>query len=102
LGRAAEVLVTGDGEEVDDVVPVVAQGRSGLAHPSVATVGNFAYGDPDVSIGLVLGLSLAAGTWAGAKLAHALSREALGRVASTLLVVVGVLILTRLGLRQFA
>jgi len=85
--------------------PLAAVGLSQAAQipiAALATVGNFAYGEPDVSIGLVLGLSLAVGTWGGAKLAHALSREALGRVASTLLVVVGVLILTRLGLRQFA
>lgn len=68
----------------------------------LATVGNFAYGDPDVSIGVVLGLGLAAGTWVGAKVAHAISREALTRVAACLLIAVGALILLRLGFGAIA
>ena len=67
----------------------------------LATVGNFAYGDPDVSFGVALGLGLAAGTLVGAKIAHAVSREALTRAAAILLVAVGALILARLGLKTF-
>ncbi len=66
----------------------------------LATVGNFAYGDPDVSMGLALGLGLAAGTWGGAKIAHALPRRTLERVAAVVLLLVGALVLARLGYRQ--
>jgi uncharacterized membrane protein YfcA len=68
----------------------------------LATIGNFAYGDPNVSFGVALGLGLAAGTLAGAKIAHAVSREALTRGAAVLLVAVGALILARLGVKTFA
>ena len=68
----------------------------------LATIGNFAYGEPDVSQGLALGLGLAAGTWAGAKAAHALPRKALERIAAAVLIAVGALVLARLGFRQFA
>jgi uncharacterized membrane protein YfcA len=67
----------------------------------LATAGNFAYGDPDVSEGVALGLGLAVGTWAGAKLAPALPREALARIAAVVLLAVGCLVLARLGWRQF-
>ena len=68
----------------------------------LATVGNFAYGNPDVSQGVALGVGLAAGTWVGAKVAHALPRQTLEKVAATVLLIVGVLILARLGYRQLA
>lgn len=67
----------------------------------LATAGNFAYGDPDVSQGVALGLGLAVGTWGGAKIAHALPRKTLERIASAVLLVVGFLVLARLGYRQF-
>lgn len=67
----------------------------------LATAGNFAYGDPDVSWGLALGVGLTIGTLLGAKAAHAMPREILGRIASGVLILVGALILARLGLRQF-
>lgn len=68
---------------------------------TLATIGNFAYGEPDVSMGLALGLGLAAGTWAGAKAAHALPRRTLETIAAAVLIVVGVLVLARLGYRLF-
>ena len=67
----------------------------------LATAGNFAYGDPDVSQGVALGLGLAAGTWVGAKIAHALPRKTLEKIASAVLLIVGCLVLARLGYRQF-
>ena len=70
--------------------------------PSVATIGNFAYGDPDVSLGVALGIGLSVGTWAGAKAAHALPRKTLEKVAAVVLLAVGALILTRLGWRTLA
>lgn len=66
----------------------------------LATIGNFSYGQPDVSQGVVLGLCLAAGAWVGAKVAHVLPRRTLERVTATVLLLVGVLILGRLGYRQ--
>jgi uncharacterized membrane protein YfcA len=68
----------------------------------LATVGNFAYGDPDVSMGLALGIGLAAGTWGGAKLAHVMPRKTLGGAATAVLIVVGVLICARLAYHQIA
>ena len=68
----------------------------------LATIGNFTYGDPDVSGGVALGLGLTMGTLLGAKAAHAMPRRALERVAAVVLVLVGSLILVRLGVRQVA
>ncbi|RXF75558.1 sulfite exporter TauE/SafE family protein [Hansschlegelia zhihuaiae] len=68
---------------------------------TLATIGNFAYGDPDVSQGVALGIGLALGTWFGAKVAHALPRRTLETVAAGVLLSVGWLVLARLGFRQF-
>lgn len=68
----------------------------------LSTIGNFAYGDPDVSMGVALGVGLAIGTWGGAKIAHALPRKALEGLAAGVLLIVGALVLGRLAYHQFA
>ncbi|ODA65912.1 Sulfite exporter TauE/SafE [Methyloligella halotolerans] len=57
------------------------------------TIGNFAFGSPDLSVGLVLALSLSVGAIAGANIAHVLPRQHLMRLASFILVIVGVAVL---------
>lgn len=69
---------------------------------TLATLGNFLNGAPDVSSGVALGAGLAIGTWAGARAAHAMPRRALDGLAAAVLVTVGTLILVRLGFRPFA
>jgi len=68
----------------------------------LATFGNFYYGDPDVSGGLALGVGLTLGTLIGAKAAHAMPRRILEKIAAWVLILVGALILVRLGVKQFA
>jgi uncharacterized membrane protein YfcA len=65
----------------------------------LATAGNFAFGSLDVVLGSVLAIGLALGTWAGAKIAHAVPRAALRRMVSVVLVIVGVSILIKLAVR---
>lgn len=61
-----------------------------------ATAGN-AYADNlHLVPGLTLGAALAIGTWAGAKLAHAMPRATLKRIVSIVLVVVGLVIVAKL------
>lgn len=63
---------------------------------TLATAGNLLYGSIDVRLGLVLGVTLALGTWGGAKLAHRLPRETLRRIVAYSLVVVGAIICLKL------
>lgn len=62
----------------------------------LATVGNFAYGEPDLLLGVLLGVGLTFGTWAGALVAHAVPRATLGRIVAVVLVVVGGLIFLKI------
>ncbi len=66
----------------------------------LATFGNFRYGNPDISGGLALGIGLTVGTLIGAKAAHAMPRKILERIATIVLILVGALILLRLGVRE--
>lgn len=61
----------------------------------LATIGNFAFGEPDVMVGLGLAVALTVGTWTGAQLAHKVPGAVLGRVLSAALIVVGGLILLK-------
>jgi uncharacterized membrane protein YfcA len=61
----------------------------------LATIGNFMFGNPDVVIGLALGVGLAGGTYVGARLAHSLPRETLRKVVAGVLIVIGATILLR-------
>jgi uncharacterized protein len=58
----------------------------------LATLGNFAFGEPNLMLGLVLAVGLSAGTWAGAQLAHKVPRAMLGLVLSAALIAIGGLI----------
>jgi uncharacterized membrane protein YfcA len=62
----------------------------------LATIGNFAYGEPDLMLGVLLAVGLTIGTWAGAQVAHAVPRAVLGRFVALVLVVVGGLIFFRI------
>jgi len=62
----------------------------------LASSGNAYTGSLDLTLGLVLGAGISLGTWAGAKLAHALPKAVLRRFVSALLVAVGTLILGKL------
>lgn len=61
-----------------------------------ATAGNVYAGNVHLLLSLVLGVALAAGTWVGAKLAHAMPRATLKKIVSVVLVAVGVVIFARL------
>lgn len=61
----------------------------------LATAGNAFTGALDAATGALLGLGIAAGTWGGARLAHALPRHALRRIVAVLLVAVGAGVLIR-------
>ncbi len=61
-----------------------------------ATAANLFAGTVDLAAGALLGVGIAAGTWAGAHLAHALPRVALTRLVGVLLVVVGAAMLVTL------
>ena len=62
----------------------------------LATAGNAIAGTLDIAAGATIGLGIVAGTWAGARLAHALPRTRLRQAVALLLVVVGASILARL------
>lgn len=63
---------------------------------ALATAGNVFTGTLQLTLGGVLGVGILFGTWVGAKLAHVAPKEALRKLISTLLVVVGGLILLKL------
>ncbi len=68
----------------------------------LATGGNFYAGTLDLTLGVVLACGIAAGTWAGAKLAHVLPTATLRQVVSIIMVLVGGLIIGKLAFAAFA
>ncbi len=62
---------------------------------ALATVGNFAFGNPSIVLGAVLGVGLAVGSYAGAQLAHHLPRDALKRIVAIVLMLVGLAIIVK-------
>lgn len=60
---------------------------------TAATIGNIIYGELDWILVGVLAAALTVGSWCGATLAHVLPREALRRIVSIVLIVVGAFIL---------
>jgi len=66
---------------------------------AAATFGNVVIGSWDVTLGLAVAAGLSIGTVAGATFAHVLSIERLKQFLAGTLIVVGVLIIARLGLR---
>ena len=68
----------------------------------LATAGNAATGGIDPALCANLAAGVALGTWAGARIAHAVPRAALKRLVSGVLIVAGALILYKVGRRTFA
>lgn len=64
----------------------------------LATSGNAFTGQLDLALGSVLGVGILFGTWLGARLAHILPRHILRMFISVLLLIVGSLILGKLGI----
>jgi len=64
---------------------------------ALATGGNFLAGTLDLIMGCAIGAGISLGTWGGGKLAHRLPKATLRTLVSILLVLVGGLILLRLG-----
>jgi len=62
---------------------------------TLATLGNFTFGEPDLRLGIVLALALAVGSAVGARLAHAVPRDILKRIVAGVLCLVGTAILFR-------
>jgi uncharacterized membrane protein YfcA len=68
----------------------------------LATAGNFLSGNLDPTLGVLLATGLAIGTFAGARIAHAVPRPALRRAVAIVLVVVGASIVIKVMARLFA
>lgn len=68
----------------------------------LATGGNILAGTLDVVLGCCLGAGISIGTWGGAKLAHVLPRAVLRLIVSGLLVIIGTLIVGKLGYAAWA
>ena len=66
----------------------------------LASVANVWTGSLDAGLAAILGLGLAFGTWAGAKIAHAVPRQTLKKLVAVVLAVVGAVILAKVGWRQ--
>lgn len=64
---------------------------------TLATSGNLYAGTLDLAMGVMLGVGISLGTISGGKIAHRLPRAILRRIVSLLLIVVGTLILLKLG-----
>ncbi|MEW5964095.1 MAG: sulfite exporter TauE/SafE family protein [Pseudomonadota bacterium] len=63
---------------------------------ALATAGNAYVGVLDLKLGLLIAVGLSIGTWAGARIAHAVPRAVLRRIVSVVLVGVGGSILAKL------
>ena len=68
---------------------------------TLATAGNFAFGSPDVTLGAILAVALAAGSYAGAQLAHKIPQDGLKKLVASVLIAVGVMIILRILFRLF-
>jgi len=68
---------------------------------ALATSGNLYAGTLDLLMGITLGAGISLGTISGGKIAHRLPRGTLRRIVSVLLIIVGTLILAKLGYQQF-
>ncbi|MCP5083881.1 MAG: sulfite exporter TauE/SafE family protein [Alphaproteobacteria bacterium] len=69
---------------------------------TLATAGNFAFGAPNIVLGAMLGIALAIGSYGGAKLAHSLPKEGLKKIVASVLILVGLVIIARIGYRLLA
>ena len=62
---------------------------------TLATIGNFIYGDPDVRLGLIMAVAILIGTFAGTSISARLPRQMLRALVSGALIVIGILMLIR-------
>ena len=62
---------------------------------ALATLGNFMFGEPDVPLGIALGLGLACGVFAGGQLAHKLPGDILKKIVAVVLICIGLLVIVR-------
>lgn len=69
---------------------------------TLATAGNFAFGSPNIVLGVMLGIALAIGSYGGAQLAHALPKEGLKKIVAFVLILVGLMIIIRIAVRLLA
>jgi uncharacterized membrane protein YfcA len=67
----------------------------------VATAGNFYNGNLDLRLGALLAVEMPLGVWLGSRVAHSLPRATLRRAVSLLLIMVGVLLVSRLITQSF-
>ena len=63
---------------------------------TLATAGNFAFGNPDIALGALLAVALAVGSYAGAQLAHKIPQSGLKKIVACVLIAVGVMIVFRI------
>jgi uncharacterized membrane protein YfcA len=68
----------------------------------LATAGNYFSGNLDLTLGVLLAIGLAVGTFAGARIAHAVPHTALRRAVAIVLIVVGAAIAIKVTARLFA
>ncbi|MEM8687282.1 MAG: sulfite exporter TauE/SafE family protein [Pseudomonadota bacterium] len=69
---------------------------------TLATAGNFAFGNPNILLGILLGIALAIGSYGGAQLAHKLPKEGLKKIVASVLILVGLVIIARIAYRLMA
>lgn len=67
---------------------------------SLATIGNFTYGHVNVPVGIGVAVILMAGVAVGVRIAHAVPAHSLKRAVAVVLILIGVLIVTRIGLQS--
>ncbi|MCP5082583.1 MAG: sulfite exporter TauE/SafE family protein [Alphaproteobacteria bacterium] len=63
---------------------------------ALATAGNFAFGTPDVTLGAILAVALAIGSYAGAQLAHKIPQAGLKKLVASVLIAVGTMIILKI------
>ena len=63
---------------------------------ALATAGNFAFGTPDVTLGAILAVALAIGSYAGAQLAHKIPQAGLKKLVASVLIAVGAMIILKI------
>lgn len=83
-------------------LPVLSAIRLGqaiqLPIATLATVGNFLYGAPDIMLSLLLAAGVAIGTWLGARVSDKLRRSYLRQLVSLALLLVGAYVIAKVAL----
>ncbi|MCB1547393.1 MAG: sulfite exporter TauE/SafE family protein [Hyphomicrobiaceae bacterium] len=66
---------------------------------TLATIGNFRYGAPDIRLGAALAIGLAAGALIGARIAHVVPRQVLRTIVAIVLIAVGFMMIAKVAHR---